>query len=142
VSRRIDAWEVVAAVALHCAANGITKDRKPTGDASPYRVALACDKLARIARSLDRLNTDACNVPVPTCATCSASWVHGKLIPGDGGEHKPSQCHFARTERLEKRARDIGAELGIVVTTQRDPRGPAVKMWADKEDGRALGVFS
>ena len=40
----------------------------------------------------------------------------------------------ARVTRLENRAKAIGAELGVIVTTQRDPRGAPVKIWSSMED--------
>ena len=40
------------------------------------------------------------------------------------------------------RAVKLGAELSIVVSTQRDPRGCAVKLWSDKEDGTLIGGMS
>lgn len=132
--KRVDQWEVVAAVARHVSETRPTSGK--THCASAYRIALDLDKLARIARSLDRLNTDACNIPVRACYSCEHD------THETSASHTPRRCHYARVERLEKRAELIGTELGCVVSTQRDPRGPAIRVWADREDGKLLGVFS
>ncbi len=136
MSARADQWEVICAVAAHASVQRVYNDmvtRIPIPSA--YSIATKLDKLARIARTLHRLYEVACSDPIDICEDCKSS--------GSGAEdHVPSRCFYARLERLEKRARDLGAELGIVVTTQRDPRGASVKLWADREDGRALGVFS
>lgn len=42
--------------------------------------------------------------------------------------HLPGECHYAKVERLEERASSIGQQLGVIVTTQRDPRGASVKI--------------
>lgn len=146
--KRVDQWEVVAAVASHvavvCIQTGNAKVRGVAGHRIPvsgYTIATKLDKLARIARTLHRLYEDACNVRVPTCKKCQG------LIEENGVCHGPrkayaEQCHYYRTERLEARAVAIGTELGIVVTTQSDPRGAPIQLWADKEDGRSLGYFA
>lgn len=129
--KRVDQWETVAAIADH-----VNEHRNQGGYMSAYAIAVRLDKLARIGRTLDRLHTAACNDRIKICKWCR----DGVSFHQDG--HIPKICHFARVESLEKRAEKIGAELGCVVTTQRDPRGPAIRVWADKEDGRLLGVFS
>ena len=127
--RRVDQWEVVAAVAMR--AREVKLDYG--GYASAFRVASTVDRLARIARTLHRLYEVQCNEPIECCDAC------GSVA---GRKHVPAQCFYARLERLEKRAEKIGKEIGIIVTHQRDPRGAALKLWADKEDGRSLGVLS
>lgn len=134
--RRIDQWEVIAAVARHVdSTRKKIRGNKVGHRLSAYSIASDLDKLARIARTLHRLYEDACNEPVRACFSCENS------THETSANHKPSTCHYARCERLEKRAETIGTELGIVVTHQRDPRGAPIKLWADKEDGRSLGYF-
>ena len=133
--RRVDQWELVISVARHARQDFCSTSGEYYGQ-SAYRIAGSLDKLARIARTLHRLYEHACNEPTKICAAClNASVTWSPVL------HKPSACFNARLERLEKRAADLGTELGVVVTTQRDPRGAAVKVWADKEDGRLLGVL-
>ena len=115
---------------------------------SAYTLATKLDKLARIARTLHRLYEDACNVDVHACPACGGpddDENHRRARQGKlsykAWKHTPTQCHYARCERLESRAKSIGAELGIVVTHQRDPRGAPIKLWADNVDGRSLGYF-
>lgn len=125
--KRVAQWELVITVGRHATIKGL----------SAYATAIELDKLARIGRALMALNTFACNESLEhrTCKACGGT-------SRFAGSHKPNSCHYARTEAAEKRAVAIGAKLGIVVSTQRDPRGASVKLWADKEDGKALGCFS
>jgi hypothetical protein len=130
---RVDQWEIVAAIAIRAC-----KPRTVRGvrySLNAYRVASQLDRLARIARTLTRYNTFACNQDTAphSCLACG-----GELARG----HSFTNCFYGKVEGLEKRAELIGKELGLVVTTQRDPRGQSVKVWADKEDGQQLGGFS
>lgn len=132
---RVDTWETVAAVAGFA-----MKPRTVRGTRyalSAYTTARHLDKLARIGRTLHRLYEVACSDPIHVCNTCDA---YSDADPPR--RHVPPECFYARLERLEARAEKVGRELGIVVTHQRDPRGAALKLWADKEDGRMLGCFS
>lgn len=118
---RVDQWEAVALCAL--AAFGKT----PTA-CNGYAIASRLDRLARIARTLHRLYEAQCSEPIEVCDRC------GSVA---GRRHIPSQCFEARLERLEKRAASIGAELGLTVETQRDPRGASVKVYASSDDASA-----
>lgn len=124
---RVDAWETVAIVAKHVyGKQGLA--------VSAFRIAESLDRLARIGRTLHRLYEWQCNEPIEVCDAC------GSVA---GRKHVPSQCFYARLERLEKRAEEIGKSLGLCVSHQRDPRGPALRLWAEREDdGSILGVFS
>lgn len=46
-----------------------------------------------------------------------------------------------RLSRLERRAADIGAELGVYVECERDPRGAALRLWTSSAAGTLLGCF-
>lgn len=131
---RVDTWETVASVAIHAGKPRTVRGTRSS--LSAYSIALTLGRLARIAKTLHQLYERACDEDVPQCDVCAGAICEGRSL------HTPTRCHYARVERLEARAVFLGRELGIVVTTQRDPRGAAVKMWADKEDGRMLGYFS
>ena len=90
---------------------------------SPLAVAAACEALIRQAHALDRLNEVECN---------------RGLTPGE----------TARQERLEKRVREIAADLGLSVKFNSDPRGASVRLllpctkryntWGGEEEGWAV----
>ena len=144
--KRVDQWEVVAAVASHvavvCIQTGNAKVKGVAGHRIPvsgYTIATKLDKLARIARTLHRLYEDACNVPVRSCFSCANSTSEVSSLRRQN--HKPSLCHYARCEKLQKRAEALGTELGLIVSHCTDPRGAPIRLWADKEDGRSLGYW-
>jgi hypothetical protein len=126
---RVDTWWTIASVAAHVA---------KVGPRSAFSVADALDKLARIARTLHRLGELACNEDVPLCDNCA----NATGEPGHGPRKAHVKCHQERVERLATKAGHIGAGLGIVVSHQGDPRGPALRLWADHEDGKLLGCMS
>lgn len=120
--KRVDQWEMVAAVAsFACRRRTVRGVRYAM---NPYRVAVALDKLSRIATTLRRVYTDMCNGTIG-----NSEWI---LDQSKADRY---------ASRLESRAALIGQQIGIVVTCQRDPRGAPIKLWADREDGRALGVL-
>lgn len=121
--KRVDQWETVATIAVHaCRPRTVRGARYRVG---AFRAANACDRLQRLARSLNRIYVDMCNGTIG-----DSEWI----LDQDKAERHAS--------RLEARAVATGRDIGVIVTTQRDPRGPAIRVWADKEDGRLLGVFS
>jgi hypothetical protein len=129
---RVDTWWTIVAVAAHVARSGWGNSK------SANSVAAALDKLARIARTLHRLDELACNEQVPMCDNCA----NGTGEPGHGPRKGHVMCHQERVERLVNKAARIGTELWIVVSHQGDPRGPALRLWADHEDGKLLGCMS
>ena len=138
---RVDQWELVAAVAIKvavvCIQTGNAKRKGTAGHVIPvsaYSIATKLDKLARIARTLHRYYEWQCNEDTSphTCKACGGS--------REGG-HTFTNCAGAKVYTLQGRAEKIGADLGIVVENQTDPRGAPVKLWADKVDGRSLGVM-
>ena len=145
--KRVDRWELVAAVAMRVQTiaiqTGAATRRGVVGHTTPigaYAIATRLSKLASLAKTLHRLAEQACNEDVVRtwglCVACGGA-VEGRPQHG----HTARKCFYANVERLEKRAEAIGAELGCVVETQRDPRGASVKIWADKVEGRMLGCF-
>jgi hypothetical protein len=121
--KRVDRWEMVIAIGRHSTVKGLHS----------YAAATLLNRLARCALKMHALYEWQCSEPIEVCDAC------GSVA---GRKHIPSQCFYARLERLERQAEAIGAMLGVVVTSQRDPRGPAVSVWADQQDGKLLGVFS
>jgi hypothetical protein len=122
MSRRVDTWETVAAIAMFAG-----KPRTVRGvryQLSAYRIAAGVDRLARLARALKRHDEDRCNGTIG-----SSEWI----------------LDYAKSDRivarLEERVQAVAKELGVVVQHQRDPRGPTLKLWADKVDGRLLGCL-
>lgn len=123
--KRVDQWEVVAAVAKH--ASNLTT-------CNAYRIASTLDKLARIARTLTRYYTWQCNEDTSghTCKEC------GGKRPGP---HTFTNCAGAKVYALQERAEKLGAELGLYVENQTDPRGASIKLYTGQA-GACLGVFS
>lgn len=122
--KRSDQWETVIAVGRHATIKGL----------SAFHTAALLDKLQRLASTLYRYYVWNCNedTSAHTCKACGGT---------REGAHTYANCAGAKVYALESRAEAIGLELGLVVTTQSDPRGAPIKLWADKEDGRSLGVL-
>lgn len=144
--KRVDQWDTIAAVAAHWTEQQLGKGRKARAYLGSFAIASRLDRLARIAATLHRLYEYQCNEPTHLCPACGG--------PDDGVDrtgkrshrvwgHIPSKCFEARLARLEERAVAIGAELEVVVETQRDPRGASVKLWSGNIDSsKLLGCFS
>lgn len=77
--------------------------RVENGASGSHYVAFAVAELARISRQLSRLSVLECN-----------------------RELTPAQVR--KQERLETRACEIGQTLGVVIETQRDPRGSMLRV--------------
>ena len=119
---RVDSWEVIVAITTHVrdleARNAHPwRDNGIGRPLSAYRLASMLSQLARKGATLHHRYEVACNDPV-------------------------DQAFGRATERLEASAEKLGREMGVTVECQRDPRGAAVKIWADRVDGRLSGVFS
>ena len=134
--KRVDTWECVIAVARVAS----SKATKGHHHLSSYRIAAALDKLARLARTLHRYYEWQCNGDTDenTCHACKGR---------RDGPHTYNNCAQAKIETLQRRAEKIGADIGIFVENQTDPRGPAIIMYANDEDAaadgpRALGSFT
>ncbi len=130
--KRVDQWEIVAAVAMRCPL--IARDPGKVRAMSPFGVAQRLDKLARIARTLHRYYEWQCNddTSAHTCLDCGGT---------RKGPHTYANCAGAKVYALQERAEKLGVELGIVVENQTDPRGAPIKLWADKVDGHSLGCI-
>ncbi len=113
--KRVDSWEAIAAVAMHCAKKKTV--RGASYAISAYSVASACDRLARLARTLKRYDEANCN-----------------------GEVSDATLDKVRA-RYRKTLARISTELGVTVEHQTDPRGATIKVWADKVEGRLLACF-
>ncbi len=115
--KRVDVWEAVAAVAMHCGKKKSVRGVSYT--LSACSVARNLDQLARLAAGLSRDDTALCN----------------------GVSDAAHTEYMARRARRRKRLAVIGAELGVTIEHQTDPRGATIKVWADKVEGRLLACF-
>ncbi len=107
----VDDLENVIALSRHVIATGIK--------ISSYSLAISITKIARIAKTLHKLDEASCN-----------------------GTIEDEACE-KQVNRYRKQLDEVTEELGkcFVIEHQRDPRGATIKIWADKRDGRQIAYF-
>ncbi len=115
--RRVDSWERIAAIAVHCGKKKTT--RGASYALSAYTIAAYCNSLAAMGVTLKRYDEARCN---------------GVSEDEDARIERRLTSAHAKLGRIAK-------VLGVEIEHQTDPRGATIKVWADRVDGRLIACF-